>query len=121
MQTLKVLKEAESYDGPSIVIAYSPCIAHGIDMMKTQVVQKRAVECGYWPLYKYNPSQEKPFVWENPEITGNYTEFIKSENRYKSLIKKLGEENANAIFEKAHKDAQRRMEAFKSLGEMQNM
>lgn len=120
MQSLKVMKEAENYDGPSIVIAYAPCIAHGIDMMRTQVEQKKAVDSGYWPLYRYNPEQEKPFTWETPEATGDYIEFVKSETRYKSLIKKLGEEDANAIFEAAQKDAKRRMKAFRDLGEMQN-
>ena len=120
MQALKVIKEAENYDGPSIVIAYAPCIAHGIDMMKTQVEQKRAVESGYWPLYKYNPAQEKPFTWETPETTNSYIDFVKSEMRYKALIKKVGEEQANAIFETAQKDAKRRMKAFKDIGEMQN-
>ncbi len=120
MQTLKVLQEAESYNGPSIVIAYAPCIAHGIDMMKTQVEQKRAVESGYWPLYRYNPMAEKPFTWETPAPTGNYQEFITSETRYKSLIKKLGEQGAKELFAQAEEDAKRRMKSFKDIGEMQN-
>ena len=119
-QTLKVFAEAENYDGPSIIIAYAPCIAHGIDMMKTQVEQKRVVESGYWPLYRFNPSLEKPFTWETPEPTSSFQEFLKSETRYKSLIKKVGEAEANAIFEMSEKDAQRRMKAFKDMGELQN-
>ena len=55
-QTLKAFQEAEAYNGPSIIFAYAPCIAHGIDMSKTQTEQKRAVEAGYFPLYRYNPA-----------------------------------------------------------------
>ena len=86
-QTLKAFQEAEAYDGPSIIFAYAPCIAHGIDMSKTQTEQKRAVEAGYFPLYRYNPSLEQPFSWDAKEPTGAYQDFIRSEGRYKSFLK----------------------------------
>ncbi len=117
MQTLKAFQEAEAYDGPSIIFAYAPCIAHGIDMSKTQTEQKRAVEAGYYPLYRYNPANEQPFSWDAKEPTGNYQEFIKSEGRYKSLLK-TNPEAANELYAKAEVDAQKRMAVFKSVGEL---
>ena len=119
MQTQKALMEAAAYDGPSIVIAYAPCIAHGIDMMKTQLEQKRAVECGYWPLYRYNPAAEegKRFVWETKPPTGNFQEFIRSERRYSSLLKAAPKE-AEDIFRQAEDDAKRRMAFMENLGKI---
>jgi pyruvate-ferredoxin/flavodoxin oxidoreductase len=117
MQTQKALMEAAAYDGPSIVIAYAPCIAHGIDMMKTQLEEKRAVECGYWPLYRYNPAAEagKRFVWETKPPTGNFQEFIRSERRYTQLLKAAPKE-AETLFQQAEDDAKRRMSFMESLG-----
>ncbi len=119
MQTQKALQEAAAYPGPSIVIAYAPCIAHGIDMMKTQTEEKRAVECGYWPLYRYNPAAEegKRFVWEAKPPTGNFQEFIRSERRYTQLLKSAPQE-AEAIFQAAEEDAKRRMTFMENLGKV---
>ena len=117
-QTLKAFQEAEAYDGPSIIFAYAPCIAHGIDMSKTQTEQKRAVEAGYFPLYRYNPGNpEAPFTWDAKDPKGNFQEFIKSEGRYKSLMKTNPSE-AEALYEKAEKDAATRMSVFKAVGEL---
>lgn len=117
-QTLKAFQEAEAYDGPSIIFAYAPCIAHGIDMSKTQTEQKRAVEAGYFPLYRYNPENpEAPFTWDAKDPKGNFQEFIKSEGRYKSLMKTNPSE-AEALYEKAEKDAATRMSVFKAVGEL---
>ena len=116
-QVLKAFQEAEAYDGPSIIFAYAPCIAHGIDMSKTQTEQKRAVEAGYWPLYRYNPTAEKPFSWDVKATPGNFQEFIRSEGRYKSLLKTNGAE-AEALYAQAEKDAAKRMEFFKNIGEI---
>ncbi len=116
-QTLKAFQEAEAYDGPSIIMAYAPCIAHGINMMKTQVEEKRAVDCGYWPLYRYNPMEEKPFKWECKEPTGDFQEFIRSERRYTTLLKTAPTE-AESLFAKAEEDAKRRMEFYKNMGEI---
>ncbi len=117
MQTLKAFQEAEAYNGPSIIFAYAPCIAHGIDMSKTQTEQKRAVEAGYFPLYRYNPANEVPFTWDAKEPTGNYQEFIKSEGRYKSLLK-TNPEAAEALYSQAEQDAAKRMSVYKSVGEL---
>lgn len=117
-QTLKAFQEAEAYDGPSIIFAYAPCIAHGIDMSKTQTEQKRAVDAGYFPLYRYNPENpEAPFTWDAKDPKGSFQEFIKSEGRYKSLMKTNPSE-AEVLYEKAEKDAATRMSVFKAVGEL---
>ena len=116
-QTLKAFQEAEAYDGPSIIIAYAPCIAHGIDMSKTQTEQKRAVEAGYFPLYRYNPANEQPFSWDAKDPKGSYQEFIKSEGRYKQLAK-TNPDAAEELYQKAEEDAAKRMAVFKAIGEL---
>ncbi len=116
-QTLKAFQEAEAYDGPSIIFAYAPCIAHGIDMSKTQTEQKRAVDAGYFPLYRYNPANETPFTWDAKDPKESFQDFIKSEGRYKSLVKTNPEE-AQALYEQAEKDATMRMAVFKAVGEL---
>jgi len=114
-QTLKAFQEAEAYNGPSIIFAYAPCIAHGIDMSKTQTEQKRAVEAGYFPLYRYNPEAEVPFTWDAKEPKADYQEFIRSEGRYKSLLK-TNPEAAEELYAKAQKDAATRMDVYKAVG-----
>lgn len=117
MQTLKAFQEAEAYNGPSIIFAYAPCIAHGIDMSKTQTEQKRAVEAGYFPLYRYNPAQEQPFTWDAKDPKGSYQEFIRSEGRYKSLLK-TNPEAAESLYSQAEHDAAQRMSVYKAVGEL---
>ncbi len=116
-QALKAIQEAESYDGPSIIFAYAPCIAHGIDMSKTQTEQKRAVDAGYFPLFRYNPASETPFSWDVKEVKGSYQDFIRSEGRYKSLLKTNPAE-AEELYLQAEKDAEKRMAVFKAVGEL---
>lgn len=116
-QTLKAFQEAESYDGPSIIFAYAPCIAHGIDMSKTQNEQKRAVDAGYFPLYRYNPANEAPFSWDAKDPKESYQDFIKSEGRYKSLMK-TNPEAAEALYKQAEEDAAKRMAVYKTVGEL---
>jgi len=118
-QCLKAFKEAEAYNGPSIIFAYSPCIAHGIDMSKTQTEMKRAVESGYWPLYRFNPESEEgqKFTWETKEPTADYQDFIKSERRYTALLKTAPEE-AEGLFQQAEDDAKKRMNFYKKMGEI---
>ena len=111
------IREAEAHNGPSIIIAYAPCMLHGINMTKSQVEEKRAVEAGYWPLYRYNPALETPFIWETKEAVADFREFILSENRYKQLLKKAPAE-ADGILAQAEADAKRRMEFYKSVGEV---
>lgn len=116
-QTLKAFQEAEAYDGPSIIFAYAPCIAHGIDMSKTQTEQKRAVDAGYFPLYRYNPANESPFTWDAKETKGSYQDFIRSEGRYKQLVK-TNPEAAEALYKQAEEDAAKRMSVYKAVGEL---
>ncbi len=119
-QLLKALVEAENYPGPSLVIAYAPCINHGINMGYTQLEMKRAVETGYWHLYRYNPALEdegkNPFVLDSKEPTGSFMDFIKSEGRYTSL-KIAFPEVAEELFKAAEADAKRKYETYKKLAE----
>ena len=117
VQTLKAFQEAEAYNGPSIIFAYAPCIAHGIDMSKTQTEQKRAVEAGYFPLYRYNPANEQPFTWDAKEPKASYQDFIRSEGRYKSLLK-TNPEAAESLYAQAEEDASKRMAVYKAVGEL---
>jgi len=119
MQTQKAFMEAAAYKGPSIIMAYAPCIAHGIDMMKTQTEEKRAVECGYWPLYRYNPTLEtgSRFSWDSKPPKGDFQEFIRSERRYTALLKSAPEE-AEALFAQAEVDAKERMTFLENLGKI---
>lgn len=116
-QTLKAIQEAEAYDGPSIIFAYAPCIAHGIDMSKTQNEQKRAVDAGYFPLYRYNPANENPFTWDAKEPKESYQDFIRSEGRYKQLLK-TNPEAAEALYQQAEADAAKRMAVYKAVGDL---
>ncbi|MDD4817354.1 MAG: pyruvate:ferredoxin (flavodoxin) oxidoreductase [Victivallaceae bacterium] len=116
-QALKAIREAEAYNGPSLIIAYSPCIAHGIkgDMRMSQVEAKKAYEAGYWPLYQYNPSAEQPFTWQTKPATGSFQEFIRGERRYASL-QKTAPADAEALYTKAEEDNARRMKFYEELG-----
>ncbi len=117
-QLLKAMLEAESYDGPSLIIAYAPCINHGINMGKTQAEMKFAVESGYWHLYRYNPmlkaEGKNPFTLDSKEPTASYQDFIRSEIRYKSLQKQFPEV-ADSLFAEAEKEAKERYAFYKRL------
>jgi pyruvate-ferredoxin/flavodoxin oxidoreductase len=118
-QTLKAFQEAEAYDGPSIILAYAPCINHGIDMMCSQDEMKRAVEAGYYPLYRYNPEAEvgKKLAFESKDPNGAFQEFIKSERRYTSLYKTAPSE-ADGLFQAAEEDAMKRFNLMKAMGDI---
>ena len=117
-QLVKALAEAEAYHGPSLIIAYAPCINHGMNMGKSQEEIKRAVDCGYWQLYRYNPSLidegKNPFILDSKEPTGDYQEFIKGETRYSSLAK-TKPEIAEQLFAKSEKDAKDRVAKYQQL------
>jgi pyruvate-ferredoxin/flavodoxin oxidoreductase len=122
LQTLKAFQEAEAYKGPSIILAYSPCIAHGIDMMQTQEEQKLAADAGYYPLYRYNPDLvgkegQKAFAWESKEPTFSFQDFLKRERRYTSL-KNTAPLEAEALFKQAEADSKHRMEFYRKFGEL---
>ena len=119
-QTLKAIREAEAYDGPSIVICYCPCIEHGMkaSMGLSQIEEKKAVECGYWHLYRYDPRLKEegknPFQLDSKAPTGDFQQFLMGENRYASL-KLSFPEKADALYHKAANDAKERYEGYVKL------
>ena len=119
-QTLKAIAEAEAYDGPSLIIAYAPCINHGLKagMGCSQLEAKLAVDCGYWATYRYNPALkekgENPFVLDSKEPTADFREFLLGEVRYSSLLKQYPE-TAEALFAKTEQDAKERLNNYKRL------
>ncbi len=119
-QFMKTILEAESYPGPSLILAYAPCINHGINMGKTQAEEKKAVEAGYWTLYRYNPllteEGKNPFILDSKEPTGDFQEFINGEVRYSSL-KRTFPDIAEELFKKAEEDAKERYEIYKKMAE----
>ena len=123
-QYLKALKEAEAYPGPSIIIAYAPCIAHGLrgGMNKTQAEQKDAVNAGYWHLFRYNPMLEaegkNPFQLDSKEPNWNlFQDFLKSEVRYTSLMKSFPDE-ARVLFKEAEENSKWRYKSYIRQSEM---
>ena len=119
-QTLKAIAEAEAYEGPSLIIAYAPCINHGLKlgMGCTQLEEKRAVEAGYWATYRYNPDLkakgENPFILDSKEPSADFREFLMGEVRYSSLLK-MFPDTAEALFEKTEADAKERLANYKKL------
>ena len=119
-QTLKAIREAEAYDGPSIVICYCPCIEHGMkaSMGLSQIEEKKAVECGYWHLYRYDPRRKEegknPFQLDSKAPTGDFQQFLMGENRYASL-KLSFPEKADALYHKAANDAKERYDGYVKL------
>ena len=124
-QYLKAIKEAEAYPGPSLIIAYAPCINHGLrdGMGKTQAQEKFAVESGYWHLYRYNPLLEKegknPFTLDSKEPDwSKFQDFLQSEVRYTSLVKSFPQE-AEVLFKAAEENAKWRYKSYQRLAVME--
>ncbi|KGM97026.1 pyruvate-flavodoxin oxidoreductase [Clostridium novyi A str. 4552] len=121
-QTIKAIKEAEAYPGPSLIIAYAPCINHGlkVGMACSQLEEKKAVDCGYWGLYRYNPQLKEegknPFILDSKEPKGNFKDFLLGEVRYASL-KKARPEQADDLYAQTEKDAMERLDTYKRLAE----
>lgn len=121
-QLIKALKEAESYHGPSLVIAYAPCINHGIKagMGNSMQQMKNAVDSGYWHLYRYNPDLAKegknPFTLDSKEPTASFRDFINSESRYTALSVTFPQV-AEELFAKTEQDAKQRYEKYKTMAE----
>ncbi len=117
-QLLKAIVEAESYRGPSLIIAYAPCINHGIDMGKSQEEEKRAVECGYWILYRFDPRRaekgENPFVLDSKDPKGDFREFLMGEIRFSALTRTFPDK-AEELFKKAEKEVMERFNLYKHL------
>lgn len=121
-QTLKAIREAESYDGPSLVICYCPCIEHHMKASMGQSIteEKKAVESGYWHLYRYNPDLKKegknPFILDSKEPTSDFQEFLMGENRYASL-KLAFPEKAQELYDKAERDSMERYQSYLTLAD----
>ncbi len=120
-QALKAIAEAEAYPGPSLIIAYAPCINHGINMGKSQAEEKLAVETGYWPLYRYNPLLEEegknPFILESKAPTGDFRAFLMGENRYRTLMQQRPE-LAEQLFTKQEEEAKDRLAYYEKLSQL---
>ena len=121
-QVVKAFAEAEAYHGPSIIIAYAPCINHGIKggMDNSQMEMKKAVECGYWQLFRFNPDNvgtaTNPLAIDSKEPTGDYQAFLMNENRYASLAK-MNPDAAKALFAKNEEDATNKRAFYRKKAE----
>ena len=118
-QTVKAITEAESYPGPSLIIAYAPCITHGIKagMSKAQTEEKNAVAAGYWHMFRFDPRKENPFQLDSKAPSASYQEFLKGESRYTSLTLK-NPERAEMLFDKSEQYAKEKYEHLLKLQEM---
>ncbi len=117
-QFLNALIEAEAYNGPSLIIAYSPCISHGVNMRHSMEEEKRAVESGYWQLYRFNPTAKEqnknPFTLDSRPPTLDFTEFLMGENRFASL-KKTDPKAAETLQKKALQERDERIKTYQKL------
>jgi len=117
-KTALAFVEAEKHKGPSIIIAYSPCIAHGYDMKLTKKQSEKASRCGYWPMYRYNPDLRKegtsPLTWDGAEIDTTFDQYLHEEIRYKTLSLTNPEESKRLV-EKAQQDNEARFKDIKQL------
>ncbi len=112
-QCIKAIKEAESFEGPSLIVAYAPCVNHGCDMSKTSLEMKRAVECGYWSLLRYNPLTDN-LTLDSTQDFSKYEDFLNGETRF-SAIKELKGEAAEKLLQESKEDAKMRIETIKKF------
>ncbi len=113
-QLIKAMIEAEKYHGPSLIIAYAPCINHGINMSKAQAEIRKAVAAGYWPLYRFNPELDQPLTVDSKDPTENYQDFIRGETRYQTLLK-MFPDAAEKLFAQNEEDAKERLAKYKKM------
>ena len=115
-QLLKALQEASSYRGPSVIIAYTPCIAHGIKggMHNAQAEMKRAVDSGYWPLYRFDPRKAQPFTLDSKAPSLPYEAFLNGEVRYSALLRTFPEE-AEKLIAQSREEAEKRLARYRNL------
>ena len=119
-QLIKAIREAEEFDGPSVIVAYTPCLSHGLKcgMGCAQDEMKRAVEAGYWMLYRYNPAKEKPFTLDSKAPTASYAGFLAGETRYAAL-KRTFPEHAENYFTRSASEAEKRYQHYKRMEDNQ--
>ncbi|HNX90339.1 MAG TPA: thiamine pyrophosphate-dependent enzyme, partial [Candidatus Omnitrophota bacterium] len=119
-QTIKAFVEAEAYDGPSIIIAYAHCIAHGINMVKGLEEQKKAVACGHWPLFRYNPmlalDGKNPLIIDSKSPSIKLDEYVYGENRY-AVLKRSDPERAKDLLERSQKNIEEQQVLYRYLAE----
>ena len=117
-QTLKAIREAEAYNGPSLIVCYAPCINHGINMSLAMAEEKKAVAAGYWHTFRFNPALadegKNPFTLDSKAPTESYRDFIMGEVRYNSLERAFPE-RAEVLFNKAEKYAAEKYEHLVNL------
>jgi pyruvate-ferredoxin/flavodoxin oxidoreductase len=120
-QLLNAFIEAEKHNGPALIIAYSPCIAHGVDLRLCMEEEKRAVECGYWHLFRFNPALKaegkSPLILDSKALNGDYQEFLMGENRFASL-KKAQPQIAEGLFNEAEQHSQELFHFYQKLSEI---
>ena len=120
--TLKAFLEAEAYDGPSLIIAYSHCIQQGLDMQKGLNQQKLAVQSGYWPLYRYNPALvdegKNPLQIDSKEPTISLDEYVYNETRFQMLVKS-DEARAEFLIKEARQDVAKRLELYRQMASIE--
>ncbi len=119
VQAIKAFKEAESYNGVSLIIAYSPCVNHGFDMSNSNYEMKKAVLSGYWNLFRFNPSKDKPLELDSGEPTLEYKDFLLGETRYKALYK-TNPQMAEELFAESKADAIERRKVLTDMIKLQN-
>ena len=121
-QYLTALSEAESYKGTSIIIAYSPCIAHGENMSNSMQAEKLAVESGYFPLYRFDPRRKtenkNPLIIDSKPPKVEITEFLNTQGRFTSLYKVLPKEQADELFKCVKKESRERLAFLEKLSEL---
>lgn len=117
-QFLNALTEAQNYDGPALIIAYSPCIAHGVNLSQSVDEEKRAVDCGYWLLYRFNPALKResknPLSLDSPPPTSDFKAFLLGENRFAAL-KSVNAELAERLFSQAEEESKERRKFYEKL------
>jgi pyruvate-ferredoxin/flavodoxin oxidoreductase len=118
LQTLKAFREAESYRGTSLIIAYSTCIAHGIDMTTSMTHQKEAITSGYWPLYRYDPRTArdgaKPFHLDSRKPTSVFKDFAMKEGRY-AMLARANPSEAERLLDLAQRDINERWRFYEQM------
>lgn len=118
-QTIKAFTEAQAYNGPSLIIAYAPCINHGVDMSESSTEMRNAVRSGYWTTFRFNPTQENALTIDSPEPTMEYREFLLSQNRYRSL-QKINPEQFEILLEESKNDSIKRRDNLKKFKNLNN-
>lgn len=110
-QCVQAFVEAEQYDGPSVIIAYSPCISHGYNMRESQIHAFNSVKSGYNTLFRYNPSAKEPMLVDSYEPTMNYREYVESENRF-TILEKVNKANMTKLLKQSESDAKARRQTY---------